>query len=367
MKIRFLYILLLFTCNSLWAQENKDVFTTTVRYHYGAVLSHHKSISYLVNDQTYAVELNFGCIPSKERSWARLYNQPEIGIGLYHGNLGNDKILGQVTAVFPYLNFPLKRGKRWDFTTQLGMGLAYTEKHFDPIKNFSNVAIGSKLNAFIKATINTSLKLNNKFSITTGFGICHLSNGAFSIPNKGLNILNGNIGLKYNFKDANLTHIAKHKSDFKLENQILITFNTGFKQIKAIDQHKYRVSNLSLNYRIGLNSKHQIGFGLDLFYDKSANRGYWDKNPQTAFKDRFSQALFVSHDLSIQKLDIIIHFGVYTLYTTKPPMPVYTRLGLRYHVSRCFFTNLGLKAHLGKADYIEFGIGYQLTTKRHAK
>ena len=367
MKIGLLYIILSFTCNSLLAQKNKDILTSTVRYHYGAVLSHHKSIRYLINDQISAFELNLGFIPSTERAWSRLYQQPEIGLGLYHGSLGNDQVLGNVTAIFPYINFPIKSGKRWTFNTQFGLGLGICQKYFDPIDNYTNLAIGTKFNAFFKLLANGNYSLNEKWVINGGIGLNHISNGAISNPNNGLNLLTGSVGVQYNWKNKKLHRIKPESKGLKLCNEFNIIWGHGIKQTSVKDHHKYYTSSLSGNYSLGINSKQRIGLGVDFFYNKAANRGKWDFDPKTSFKDRFSQAIFLSHDLVINKFSVIANIGVYTYSKTDPEKPVYTRLGIRYRLTEHLITSISLKAHLGKADHIELGVGYRIKRKKNEK
>lgn len=367
MKANFLFLLFILVCKTLFGQEDKDILTSTVRYHYGAVLSHHKSISYLVNDQISAIEFNLGFIPLTKRKWSKLYKQPEIGLGLYHGSLGNDKILGNLTAIFPYINFPIKQKKRWALNTQVGFGLGINNKYFDPVENYTNLAIGTKLNAFFKLHALGSYSISPKWGVNGGISFNHISNGAISSPNKGLNLLTGNIGVQYNWKGKNFSKPQASLKGEKLPNEITIIWGHGIKQASEKDHHKYYTSSLTSTYSIGINSKQKIGFGIDLFYNKAANRGKWDFDPEVSFKNRFSQAVFVSHDLVIEKFSIFANIGVYTLYKTDPEKPIYTRLGVRYRINEYLLTSLSLKAHLGKADFIEWGIGYRFKRKKNEK
>lgn len=354
--------LLIFKCGTAQENDNKDILITSIRYHYGVVLPHHKSISYLVNDQIRAVELNFGLLPSTNRYWSKLYNQPEIGLGFYHGSLGNKEILGKTSALFPYINFNLKNFRKGNLRLQTGLGVSYTKKHFHPTENYKNLAIGSKFNAFFKILLSNSYHLSNRWSVNTGIGFQHLSNGSINVPNKGLNMATANIGIQYNFKEV--PHNLKSSNNFtKLENELVFVFSGGIKQSSKVDDNKYFTGSISSSYSFGINTKQRIGFGIDLFYDEAANRGIWDLNPKTDFEDRFSQAIILTHDLAIQKFSIITHIGIYTLYQTKPDKPIYTRVGLRYNVNDKIVTNLSLKAHLGKADFIEWGIGYRIRKK----
>jgi hypothetical protein len=42
-------------------------------------------------------------------------------------------------------------------------------------------------------------------------------------------------------------------------------------------------------------------------------------------------------------------------------------LGLRYQLNEHLLANLSLKAHLGQADFIEWGVGYKISKKKHEK
>lgn len=356
---------LLFLNQTTYAQEDKNTFTTTVKYHYGVIIPHHESITYLREETVSAIELNFGLIPSSKQKWSQLFNQPEIGLAIYHGNLGNDRVFGNVSALFPYINFHILRNNRLNIIHHFGFGLAVVEKKFDPTKNYTNLAIGSNLNAFISLSFNAELSLTSQWQIISGLGINHISNGSFAKPNKGLNLLTANLGVKYAFKERPKNRYLNKICHFKdLNNEFSIAYNQGLKQIKESEQQTYYMSSITANYAWGINAKQRWGFGIDLFYDRSSNRGVWDYHPKTDFDDRFRQGIFISHDLFIENLAIVTQIGIYTYYKTEPEKIVYSRLGLKYNIGQHFFANVNLKAHLGKADYIEWGFGYRIQKKK---
>ncbi|MGZ2368629.1 acyloxyacyl hydrolase [Ancylomarina sp. YFZ004] len=353
----------IFMIGSSYAQE--DNYITTIKYHKGVVLPHHKSMTYIREDAVNALELNFGFIPSRERKWAALYNQPEIGLGFYHGNLGNDDVWGDVTSLFPYINFHILRIGQVHFINQFGLGLAYNNKYFHPTKNFKNIIISSKVNAFFTLALNTEIAISPQWQLMGGLGVKHISNGSSKQPNSGMNILTGNIGIKYALNNRPEITYNKIKKYTKLENEYSIAWNHGRKQAKENDLHRYYISNICANYAIGINAKQRLGFGIDLFYNKATNRGNWNYEPKTKFEDQISQGIHISHHLIISNFNFIIQLGAYTLYKTKPEAAVYSRVGLRYNIGQHFFSNFNLKAHGGKAENLEWGIGYRFTKKNN--
>ena len=356
-------IVFIFLAESSYAQKNN--YITTIKYHKGVVLPHHQSIVYLRKSSIEAMEINFGFIPSHERKWAALYNQPEIGLGLYHGNLGNDDVWGNVTSLFPYINFHLYKKGWFHLTNQLGLGVAYNNTVFHPTKNYKNTLISSKINAFFSLSLNTELSISSQWQLMAGFGLKHISNGASKKPNSGINILTSHFGIKYALNKRSAIAYSKIKNYAKLENEYSITWNHGRTQAKENDLHRYYISNLSANYAIGINAKQRLGFGIDLFYNEAANRGNWNYEPKTEFEDRISQGFHISHDLIISDFTLMIQLGVYTLYKTEQEAAIYSRVGLRYNLGQHFFTNFNLKAHGGKAQNLEWGIGYRFKKKKN--
>jgi len=360
--ISSLFLVFLFFNGISYAQQNK--YVTTVKFHNGFILPHHRSISYMRKSDIEAVEINFGLISNSKKRWAKLYNQPEIGLAFYHSNLGNDEVWGNVSSLFPYINFHLFNSGRLHIINHLGLGLAYNDKIYHPTENFKNILISSKINAFFSLSLEAELSIHPRWQLIAGMGLKHISNGASKNPNKGINLLVGNVGIKYALSDRPHIIYQKKEKYKKLDNEYSIAWNHGRKQAKENDEHRYYISNICTNYAIGINAKQRIGFGIDLFYDESVNRGTWDLDPQTSFKDQFSQGVHISHDLVISDFTFILQIGAYTFYKTEPKLPIYTRLGLRYNLGKRFFTNFNLKAHAGKADNIEWGLGFRFKNRR---
>jgi hypothetical protein len=356
-----IFILIVSLNVSAQVKKTKDIFTASVYYHYGVVLPHHRTIKELTKDQIYGLEINFGLLPSNGRSWVASYKRPEIGFGLYHTSLGNKEVFGKATALYPYINFPLYDSPKLDFYLKIGMGLAYTRKKFDETKNNANVAIGSHINAFFKLMSGAHFSISPKVAINSGIGFSHLSNGAIKLPNKGLNMLTTNIGIKYYLNDRKpLTYVPPINKG-KLDNEISFILSGGVKELE--NKNRYYTTSLSCNYGIGINAKQRLGLGVDFFYDESKNKENTDSNDNTNFEDQFSQAITFTHDFVIQRFSIIANIGVYTWYRTKPERPIYSRVGLRYQISDHIIGNISLKAHVGRADFIEWGIGYKIKTK----
>jgi hypothetical protein len=79
-----------------------------------------------------------------------------------------------------------------------GWGIAYDTKTF--YENSKNIYIGSHINYAIRFEWTYDRKLNSNTHLLTGIKYMHYSNGAFVLPNRGINSLSYTLGLAYQFK-----------------------------------------------------------------------------------------------------------------------------------------------------------------------
>ena len=369
MRSILLLIILLCLCTPISAQKNDTYrpFSLQVNYLNGLIIPKTDHLNYLIQDKISAIEIRLGFHPNPKINWINQYAVSEVGLAYYTGDLGNDKILGKINSIYPYISFTLLKWGNLKFNTDVGLGLAILSKYYHPVDNYANSLLGSKYNA------NVNLSTSIKYSLADidfigGLYFSHISNGSSQHPNDGYNFINSKIGISYNFGKKK-EYVKLNVSYPKQPNEFSIVSNHAFREKSTNDPHKYYISTLSITHVWGLNSKQRFGLGIDLFYDESINRGDWNLNPETSFDHRFYQGVFIAHDLVFNKFTFITQLGVYTYYKSSPSsQSIYNRLGLRYRFSKHLLVNIGLKAYFDKSDYIEFGIGYYISKKKnHAR
>jgi len=333
-----------------------------LNYHQGLFVPKNQNINYLIQDKISAFEIKLAIHPTSQKQWVRQFAVRKIGLGYYQGTLGNTSSLGDVQSLTPFIQFGIKSWDRFQINTDIGLGIAMMSKYFNPVNNYSNKLIGSKYNAHIKVGLEANYSLY-RFDLTSGLVFSHFSNGSRKHPNDGLNMVTASVGINYKFGKT-IPTVIKPQTYSKLKDELTAIINQSWKETSEQDPHTYYVSSINLSYTKGINSRQRIGGGIDLFYDESVDRGYWTRTPKTSFKNRISQAVFLSHELVLSQVSFITQIGFYTLYKTKPDNnPFYNRLGLRYQFSKHFLANFSLKGYLGSSDFIEMGIGYYFNKK----
>jgi hypothetical protein len=306
-----------------------------------------------------------------------------------------------------------------------------------------NFAIGGVFNFAISAGLNIEVPVHKNVSLTADVMFNHISSASTSQPNAGLNMFNGYLGLKYLFneeleiRNEELTNNTNYNIPNKQEtnNQIKTQIKTekehstpnsslltphslkrwsgevilsgGFKKLYYKDTKYFGTASLNLEGYYHTCRQHRIGVGLDLFYDgayaqtvaqDASGKYYWtDENTyfgrtftaNNNFENKLRLGLNIANELTIGKVGIFFHFGLYLYDPVKNMEPGgeilealnkgetpkkkgfiypydinkedgwnYFRLGMKYHFTEHFLVNLSFKTHLQKVEFFELGVGY---------
>ncbi len=334
-------------------------FSIKETIHVGSIIPHRPIVNELVEGHSLAYELSFYKSTFGKKEWQQLYNYPKIGVSALAINLGNQRELGMGYGIFPFIEIPLNK-RKINWRLKLGYGLGYIEKPFDRETNFKNIAIGSHFNALIYANTFWAVKLGNAISMTTGLSLIHYSNGSFSRPNLGINVFSLNTGFSYHFGEGNNVIVKKLEERPHMWNKkIMVAFS--LKEIPPVDGPKYFVSSYSFNLIKARADKSSYGFGADLFYNTSlSDLIAADTSNSESSLDNFRLGIVAIYSFDFGKISFMLEMGGYIFTKFTKQGYVYHRLATRFNVTDKLFLNLGLKTHYAVADFIEFGIGYNL-------
>lgn len=361
---RFILILIAFlSILKAKSQENTSFWDNTyleANYGYGFVLPHHKSIEYFVNDHIRSFDIKLSQASLGKKYWNQLYRYPYVGLGYYRSNLGNDKVYGKANALYSFIKVPfIGNSGKTNLSYQISFGASYLTEHFDINSNYENLAIGSNLNIFIDFSLQSSIYVNPRLSITNSLRFSHFSNGKAKSPNKGLNLLSGSLGLIYKLNNTSIERVELPKEDIANKNEYTIIYSLGNKTISRYDEGRFYASSLVIDYNRNYSHKGRWSAGIDFFFDE-ANIEFSDKKTSQSIKntDLYQIGLHGGHDLVFGNIAIVFNIGAYIYAPVETLAPIYSRLGLRYRIKNNIITNLTLKSHWAQASFIEWGVGY---------
>lgn len=347
--------------NSLNAQKynwwvNGQVFK-------GFVIAHSPKVQHLIKATPEGFELNFQKELNGTQYWESLYNKPIINYGLSYYDLNNDEQLGKLIIGSAAVDIPLARKEHTNLFFRIGTGVVFSTNPYDRETNNQNTMIGSPLTFLIQSRFTYEILLGEHFKLTPNINITHASNGALSLPNRGINMLTANIGCSYRLTES-------QKADFTVVEPS-ITQKYTFYGLLSTGQHTFSLQNREaapfFNFAlIGqkfINQKSDLQFGLEYFHSlalKNDLRDSWFQRQKNETPDFRRAGVLIGHELKANRIGFIAQFGAYIYNPSKSKQPVYQRYGLKYKFLQHGVAQIGLKVHSATAEAIEFSIGYSL-------
>jgi hypothetical protein len=355
---QYIYIIIVFLSTHLYSQdiERKTVPVIEYQAYAGGVIIHHSDMSHLNDNPYIGNELRLGFQTTGKDYWHHLFNYPTFGVGVYAGNY-NYSVLGKPRAFFGFMELPFKRKEKSYFITNWSGGVCFNINKYDSISNPENIAIGSSVNIYVEFSLMYKRIISDKFEIGGGIKLQHFSNGAYSLPNLGLNMAGISLSLKYLSKRKPFLEIPKPKEYKKYE--IITMYACGWKSYsESTNNIKHFNSTLSASINKRVTQKRTVGVGLDYFYQEYLSEYYPDKTNLTN-KDLMSFAGFLSSELLFNKFRITTQLGFYMYRPVDFGLFFYERLGLRFYPTKWMFANISIKAHAAKAEFLEYGLGFK--------
>src|SRR3989339_1191393 len=242
------YIIILFlfiSISSIAGRDSIPNFFIKGKFGYGALIRHRESMGNLMR-HVGSMQIELGRQTNGIDLWEQLYRYPEYGAGYYFANLGDPKLLGQVHALYAYLNSPFYRTKKFSLNYHFAIGASYITRKWDYKENYMNLAIGTHLNVYFNVHLNAAYRINKKIEIIGGIGACHYSNGAIAQPNLGINVANADIGLRYYFNEYEEEFNKLEIPSCIKKNEFTVLYAVGTKSIPPPRGSNFFMSSLSL-------------------------------------------------------------------------------------------------------------------------
>lgn len=335
------------------------------QFHFGYIMQHRNAMSHLVNGHIYGAELNWASQTKGEKLWHYENNFPEKGIAVHFYSLANPNQLGQLIGFAPYYDIGLnEKNKATRLHLRLSCGISYSTQKFDPLINHKNNVVSSSLNAFVNFKWYYKIQLNKNFRLDAGLNFAHASNGKFTTPNLGINLLTLHSGLTYCinkekntlpiFIDSNYLQPTKH--------EYYGIISLGINENDPPGGTKFIAQSYTLGYYYKKRNTHKFGGGLDVFYCQSIKQELIEKD-SILLKNNLSYLQLggrFSYSYVIGKLSLPVELGYYLHSKFKGNGMFYHRIGFRYQFNNNLILTFALKSHWAVAHYFEYGIGYRL-------
>ncbi len=305
-----------------------------------------------------AVDIRYGWKSERNSLYRSLYRHPTFGIGFYAATFARPEI-GSPNALYGYVDFPFwNKNQHWEWLYSLALGVSYNFNPYDREKNPLNTLIGSRQNAYIHFHSRVNYHVNHRLSFGMGMGFTHFSNGAYRLPNVGLNKVSLLLGVQYGLSRDSLRKQEVILPSYTRKHQTELFWSNGLKNLRpggAI----YWKSGLGVNHTWSIDHRYRLGLGADVFYRTgSENPNNVDNHADNHWNAGFSLAWIW---MITERLYLPINIGTYmNKYNESGSQSrIYERIGIRYMINKKIFAGVAIKAHLQVADFTEWTIGYR--------
>lgn len=369
--------------NTIQAQPRpplpSDNYQIEYRSHFGFFLHHHLELERF-NAHFPSFELALQRSTFGRHRWETLYSYPTVGFSFFYSDMGGFEEIGEVFALYPFINFPINDNVNNRLNFRLGLGLGYLTNKYDPISNYKNFAIGSNINAAASLFLDYRKTLNSRITFIVAGGLTHFSNGSTKTPNYGLNMITLVAGLNIYLNRPNpyldlkfLPVLRPFEYDNKKWFSIDVMQSFGTRDMSLQLGKRYYVSNTAVQIMFPLSLKGKLGMGFEVTYDDS-DKGVLDQKAQIEgtpfYKNEFDllkPGVSIAYEMVLSKTSFLFNLGFHLGGAEKSDGIAYQKAGMKYHFTDQFFGVIALTAHGGRADYIGYGIGYRWDYKYYSR
>lgn len=316
-----------------------------------------------------------------EYAMEQIYNYPAWGIGLSAVDFFNYAEIGIPIALYGFIELPLLHLNRLSLNAELGFGMSFNWRSFNPLTNSYNVAIGAGQTFMSDAGLNLNYELDKHFDLILGANFSHFSNGAIKLPNYGINSIAPKMGVRYNIHEKPKM-IKKTLPKFKSQNEWSISTFYAIKNIifDSVDieiKEKYEgiffpVFGLSGLYNRKISPFSKIGIGMTFNFNESINAQVQVDNNELAdidgpFYEKLQLSIYPSYEFCIDKVSVLLQpaFYLYRKHSKNESTTFHQRINIKYQITDNIFAGITLRDFSMHADFVEWTLGYKFDTKQN--
>jgi hypothetical protein len=323
----------------------------------GSVIKHDRFMGHLSQGITKGAEILINKNTYGKQVWEQVFKYPDIGFAMSYFNYG-DEILGESLAGTFYIDFILKRARKFEVLFKIGTGIGYHTKPYNRETNNQNVAVGGPVSNDMQIRLGLNYKLTDRWKLTGAFTLSHFSVAALTQPNKGINIATANLGCTYQLTNS-IPEYTPIEENYTWDKRIKynINFNYGLKKIPPIGGPFYPVYVLSFYVNKQVSKISIINAGIDGFSNYALKEEMMQSDIHPDSLDHRRIGIMAGHELKMHRISLLTQLGVYIYRPYKTDKIVYQRIGLKFYFGNNVYLHYGFITHFAKADHSEWGIG----------
>jgi hypothetical protein len=197
-------------------------------------------------------------------------------------------------------------------------------------------------------------------ALGAGLSLDHWSNGAFAVPNLGINVLTANLSARFRLGEERTLLPAADSSEWKAERTMaFVAVAWGSQEVYPVESGRYPVYSLNASMHRRISPRSSVGGGVDLFNKESLTV----LDPELADQSRASLTqvgVHAGYAIWFGGMSVPLDVGIYLITPYDEKSMFYQRIGLRQRLGLRWTAGITLKTHFGTADHFELGLAYHL-------
>jgi len=306
------------------------------------------------------------------RDWHHLYGLPTYGFGFSVASFGDGEETGQPLDAYTFFSWPFARlSKRFQLTTDFGMGVSWNWKEFSEETKDYRTVLGSNVNARIDWGFYLRHLMTRKVSVYGGIDFTHRSNGGMRQPNSGINVIGPSAALRYDFvpeRAAQVRHVPPFRPAWEFVMGSAIGGKNVIEHTNPVVSRDYGALEFTTALQRHFYRYGKVAAGTDLTYDGAAgarvdiiegNAVHW----RPGAGQRLAIGLYGGYEHVIDQFGALVQAGYSVARAFDDPTSprFYMRYGWRYYINDRFWAMFAIRSIEGRrADFLELGAGFRI-------
>jgi hypothetical protein len=359
MKITALLLgLTLFVLKSKESKAQNQPSDIGLMYDYGFILKHSQKIGHL-QSHPQAFTLYYNRYLNGSKDWHQTFKYPKTSFAFTYFDYQNP-IIGQSLALSANMLIPFYKKPKHNAEWKIGTGLVYATNPFDLQNNFRNNVLSNRWSYVMQTGFSWGYQWNAHWQSKIALQLTHYSNGAYKLPNAGVNVVTAALATQYTFAPEKNIQQEVLLDTFSRRWHLQTALAGSLIETEINQPRKHIVVNLGFLAARDINRRHRFLTGLEVSWNEGIKYQIDRKFADSTSKPDYRRVGWVIGDeIIFGKMSLNIQFGVYLRrqFEALTDMGVYQRYGLKYYFLENFWAGLLLKTHAATAEAAEFTIG----------
>lgn len=339
-------------------EKHKSTLIVGLNAQYGIIIPHSDDLKEVSESNPWGITADISKLFNSDKSWSNCNCYSKIGLSFAYYNYSNPAELGNsynlILFAEPYLGFR----KNLHMTLRAGMGATYLDQVYDEVTNPRNLFYSSPISFILALSLKLNYRIDPRYTVYLAGNYNHISNGAVSKPNKGINFPTLGLGLEYTIRPLTL---ERKELNSELDKKKLFKYIRIFWNVRTVpetaehpEKHDIMIGlEAGLMRRLSRINGLMTGFeySYDGLFAEEIKRNDLDYTPHLV-------SLHLGHFFMFGKFTFTQQFAWYA-YKSYPfnDHDFFQRYAIYWQFGKLINCGFSLKTHGHVAEYMDVRMG----------